>query len=319
MAYDVHNDGIISSGKDGVVIAWTRDGQPKQTILLQRHYACSMDLNPKHRVMYMCGVAKDASAAPAIIAYGLNDKGAWLPRGSILEKPNRLFSCVKALTQDAGDTFVTGESSKQDAKHSIMLYDASVTSLDKLRPLSVWEEHADLITCLASYPNGDGIFFSGSRDCSVKVWDKRQAESVGSFGPSPPGGKPRAHEMMITCLDSYDNMVLSGSLDKFVCAWDLRMMAPAHFVQPLRRIAVDSTAILKVAGCAGTPYLAASTLEGLRLIDLDTGAHTAAHAFPDGRKAGRYHDLRWNTAHDTLFAAGDEGRVDLYSTIVQGP
>ena len=249
--------------------------------------------------------------------YGLNDKGSWLPRGPALEKSNRLFSCVKALTQDAGDTFVTGESSKQDGRHSVMLYDASTSSLDKLRPTAIWEEHADLITCLASSSSGEGIFFSGSRDCSVKIWDKRQAMSVGSFGAAQPGGKERAHDMMITCLDSYDNMLLSGSLDKLICAWDLRMLAPAQLTQPLRRIAVDTSAILKVAGCSGTPFAAASTLEGLHLVDLDTGGHTTAHAFTDGRKVGRYHDLRWNTSRDTLFAAGDEGRVDLYSTVVQ--
>lgn len=316
MAYDELSDGIISSGKDGVVIAWMRDGQAKQNITLQRHYACSMDLNPKHRCLYMCGVAKDSAAAPAILGYALNEKHMWVPRGS-LEKPNRLFSCVKALPQDSGDTFVTGESSKQDGKHSVMLYDASATTLEKLRPVAVYEEHTDLITCLASYPNGDGIFFSGSRDCSVKIWDKRLAESVGSFGAAQPGGKSRAHEMMITCLDSYDNMLLSGSLDKLVCAWDLRMLAPPAMAQPLRRIAVDTSAILKVAGCPGTPYVVASTLEGLHLVDLDTGAHTLAHGFADGRKISRYHDLRWNTARDTLFAAGDEGRVDLYTMIVQ--
>lgn len=319
MVYDEQNDGVISSGKDGVVIAWTREGKMKQTIVLPKHYACAMDLNPKHRVVYMCGVAKDPSAPPAIIAYALTDKGAWMPRGSILEKPNRLFSCVKALTQDAGDTFVMGESSKADGKHSVMLYDASSSSLDKLRPLSVWDEHADLITSLASYPNGDGIFFSGSRDCTVKAWDRRQPQSIGTFGAVNAAGKPRTHEMMITCLDAYDHMLLSGSLDKLVCAWDLRMLSGPGMAQPLRRIAVDTSAILKVAGCASTPFLAASTLEGLHLVDLDTGAHTLAHAFTDGRKQGRYHDLRWNPARDTLFAAGDEGRVDLYSTIVHGP
>lgn len=318
MAYDERNDGIISSGKDGVVIAWTRDGQLRQTVILNKHYACSMDINPKHNTLYLCGVAKDVSAPSAILAYALNDKGVWLPRGS-LEKPNRLFSCVKALTQDAGDLFVTGESSKQDGKHSVMLYDATSTPLEKLRPLAALEEHTDLITCLASYPNGDGIFFSGSRDCSIRMWDKRLSESVGAFGaPQPAGKSPKAHDMMVTCLDSYDNMLLSGSLDKFVCAWDLRMLAH-NMDKPLRRIAVDTSAILKVSGCSGTPYVVASTLEGMHLVDLDTGKLTLAHSFPDGRKIGRYHDLRWNPARDTLYAAGDEGRLDLYSTVVQAP
>lgn len=82
--------------------------------------------------------------------------------------------------QDAGNNFVTGESSKSTLERErVRFYDANSNSFDKLQPLVTYEEHEDIITSLTHYPAADGMFFSGSRDCTVKLWDKRLAKSVG--------------------------------------------------------------------------------------------------------------------------------------------
>lgn len=76
---------------------------------------------------------------------------------------------------------MTGESGKNPQERSkVRIYDAgSVTAMDKLQPVISYEEHEDIITSLAYYANAEGIFYSGSRDCSIRTWDKRQNASVG--------------------------------------------------------------------------------------------------------------------------------------------
>ncbi len=66
-------------------------------------------------------------------------------------------------------------------KHRVRVYDAYSAHISKLQPLVSYEEHNDIITSLAAYPNSEGLFFSGSRDCTIKLWDRRQAKSVGMW------------------------------------------------------------------------------------------------------------------------------------------
>lgn len=39
----------------------------------------------------------------------------------------------------------------------------------------------------------------------------------------------------------------------------------------------------------------------------------AALAFPDRRRVGRYHDLRWSQDRKQLFAGGEDCCIDVYS------
>lgn len=220
--------------------------------------------------------------------------------------------CIDAsASQDQGNHFVVGESTKAD-KARISFYDvAGNTAFDELSPVQVYEEHTELITCLANSPSAEGIFFSGSRDCSLRMWDRRMSSSVGKFG-TPAGGRVVAHDSMITCLDAVDNYLVSGSLDKKVAVWDLRAASSGSLSQPLAKFSVDENAVLKVAICPQSNLAAVSTLSGLHLVDLVAQTHTVATPFPDRRTVSRYHDLKWNATRDILFAAGEEGRVDIH-------
>lgn len=161
---------------------------------LPKHYACSLDLNPRQRSVFLCGVAKDSkdpSANPAIISYSINEKGNWVFRGALERTGVKLVSCVKALVQDPQNYFVTGESSKSTTdREQIRVYDAASGPFEKLQPVLSYDEHDDIITSLAHYPGMEGLFFSGSRDCTVKLWDKRQPKSVG-ISPSCSQANPR--------------------------------------------------------------------------------------------------------------------------------
>jgi len=155
------------------------------------------------------------------------------------------------------------------------------------------------------------FFFSGSRDCTVKLWDRRQLKSVGTLG-NYINGKLATHEGMITCLDSYDTILASAGLDKKVMIWDLRALDSTGYTQPLRKLTVDDCAVLKVSIGPGITSVAVSTLKGLYLVDIANGTSRLATPFSDNRSMKRYHDLKWNSAHNLLYASGDDMRVDLF-------
>jgi len=201
-------------------------------------------------------------------------------------------------------------------REEVRVYDANSNSFDKLQPICSYEEHADIITSLTHFPTNEALFFSGSRDCTVKLWDRRQAKSIGTFGMYQPGlnGKIAAHEGMITCLDSYDSILVSAGLDKKVIVWDLRALDSSGYTQPLRKLSVDDFAVLKVAIGPGNANIAVSTLKGLYLVDIANGTNRLATPFSDNRPMKRYHDLKWNGVRNLLFAAGDDMRVDQFLT-----
>mmetsp|Transcript_45834 Transcript_45834/g.93800 ORF Transcript_45834/g.93800 Transcript_45834/m.93800 type:complete len:140 (-) Transcript_45834:1164-1583(-) len=57
---------MISTGKDGTVLVWDDTGVVKQSLSLDRHYACSVDLCHDNSSLLLCGVAREQSATPCI-------------------------------------------------------------------------------------------------------------------------------------------------------------------------------------------------------------------------------------------------------------
>lgn len=77
---------------------------------------------------------------------------------------------------------------------------------------------------------------------------------------------------------------------------------------------LDGSPVLKVALGEGPRHCAAaSTLRGLYMVDFASARPVVrpAEPFKDGRRIGRYHDLKW--AKNVLYAAGDDMRIDVYS------
>lgn len=86
-------------------------------------------------------------------------------------------------------------------------------------------------------------------------------------------------------------------------------------MKPVSSLQLDDSAVLKVALGGGPQKAAVSTLRGLYLVDFSgtTPIARVAEPFPDARRVGRYHDLKWAPGRKLLYAAGDDMRVDLYT------
>lgn len=79
--------------------------------------------------------------------------------------------------------------------------------------------------------------------------------------------------------------------------------------QPIRSIGLDGTAILKSAIGPSAASAAISTRKSLYLLDFRSGELITPST---DKEAGRYHDLKWNFSRNTLFAAGDDKRIDVF-------
>jgi len=105
----------------------------------------------------------------------------------------------------------------QGTVDSVRVYDAgSNHPFEKLNPIISYDEHNDIITCLSNHPTTENVFFSGSRDSVVRVWDKRIAKSISMLVNPEVTTKLASHDGMVTCLDAFDWFLVSGGLDKKV-------------------------------------------------------------------------------------------------------
>ncbi len=48
------------------------------------------------------------------------------------------------------------------------------------------QEHKDMSSCLALHPSNPAVFFSGSKDKTVRIWDRRMAQCAGQCGMQDP-------------------------------------------------------------------------------------------------------------------------------------
>jgi WD40 repeat protein len=97
-----------------------------------------------------------------------------------LAKPDcMLMASVQTL---GPDSLMVAETlgSAAGTQEAVCLYDVQrALESGTLSPLATFSEHTDIITCMAGCPSNPNICFAGSKDCIIKLWDKR---SVGSDG-----------------------------------------------------------------------------------------------------------------------------------------
>eukprot|EP00898_Chlorokybus_atmophyticus_P002604 jgi/Chlat1/3344/Chrsp23S03654 len=322
LAWDEARGQVISGSRDGTLTTWSPDGTALEvTELPSNQYACAMDIAPMHDSLLVCAVRKDDPLAmpPSILRYVAVGRGSFAEAGAMLCDNVRLIPCIKVLGDGAEHLFVTGEvvatassdSSTKSTEDRLCMYDIGHgMPFSTLTPLRTYTEHKGLIMCVAANPANPNMFLSGSRDCTVRVWDKRVEHCVGVLGKC--GGTVTSID---ASLAARELTVLTTALDKKVARWDLRALASKSGSVPIASVACDDTPALRVAALAGACDTAAvvSTLKGLHLVDFSSGSsHPTCHTLSD-RDSKRVHDVKWASSRGCLYAAGEDKRVDVYA------
>ncbi|KXZ41903.1 hypothetical protein GPECTOR_248g612 [Gonium pectorale] len=263
---------LASGGQDGQLLLWGADGSIASKLDVPSHYVCSLDVLPNSGTLLAAGVPVEQQAppgavaeAPCVLAFtppaaqpGAARAGLWAPRGRLYGVNRGILSFARALG-GGGEMFVVGETLQEvsGSKDFLCLYDLSRGGpLERMAPVTVYSEHRDMVTCASPWHANPHVFVSGGRDAAIRVWDRRVAQSVGSFGElDSASGTYKAHSDMVTCLDTTDHMLLSTSVDGFMCLWDFRQLPMTHgsVVGPLVRLQIDTQPTLKVA-VAGAPH-----------------------------------------------------------------
>jgi WD40 repeat protein len=165
------------------MVAWSAEGESRQALQLDNYYACSADVNVKQQSLFLCGVPREATTShPSACIFYFQRSNAAAPweRVGVLPRPEmKIVTAVRCIGDGSRNTFVTGEQrlatsavSGPQRKDSVCIYDASSGPFESLQPQSVYHEHDDIITCLAAHGSDPELFFSGSKDHTIKLWDK---------------------------------------------------------------------------------------------------------------------------------------------------
>ena len=235
LTYDAEADSVITTGRDGKMVTWASDGSARQALQLDSCYACSADVNSRHNSLLLCGVprvATDGQAGACIFHFRRqNAAGPW-ERVGLLPRPEmKIVTAVRCVGGGATNCFATGEQLAGGAaprKDCVCVYDIGAAPFESLQPQTAYWEHNDIITCLVAHSHESELFFSGSKDNTIKLWDKRVArQSAATMGGMLAGGggwRP-GHQQMITCIDTFENTLVSAGLDEKMMVWDVRMMS----------------------------------------------------------------------------------------------
>lgn len=117
-----------------------------------------------------------------------------------------------------------------------------------------------------------------------------------------------AHDAMVTCLDVFENTLISGGLDKKIAVWDIRRPDTS-----IAKFSLDDTSILKISVGPTINNACVSTMKGFYLVDLATNKPKPVVPFKEQeKKFNRYHDMKWSPNKGILYAAGDDKRVDQF-------
>ncbi|KAF6265313.1 hypothetical protein COO60DRAFT_1623946 [Scenedesmus sp. NREL 46B-D3] len=295
------------------------DGRVQKTIDSPGMYVCCLDVELANQLVLMCGIYDPPvrSFKSRIAVYDGRPNQDFAGRGDIMRQEVDMTAVVRALP--GTPNLITGESVRlpnNAFQEQISLYDLnrvmnSGSAGAAIDPVMKFQDHKNLVTCLAPIGlSNPGVFVSGSRDFTVKLWDIRSGPTaVATMGVQANDFASTTHAEMVTCVDvSADGaLVLSGSLDQSMAAWDMRSLG----TRPLATAGPGSvcnhhgtqtqwnnSGILK-ACLEGSPLdklAAVATVQGLYTVDFSGAVPiiTAANAVQaDGVTPKQYNDIKW--------------------------
>ncbi|PSC75543.1 guanine nucleotide-binding beta subunit [Micractinium conductrix] len=318
LAVDAAHQQLVSCGKDSYIRVWSQDGQPLQTLGLEPNfYTSSVDFHPRLNMLLASCINNQVKTSLHLAGFTSGNPNGLVPQGKVRLPDMIALATVRALPDTNG--FITGESVQSDPSTSqaaIRFWDmAAASSFSSLQPTQTFRGHGSIATALRGVTGEASLFVSGDKDGSMLLWDLRAPTPVGGFGaPNPVGGAQKAHNMMVTSIESAGPIIISASTDKTVALWDVRRLNS----QEVSRVHGENMTVLKLALNASQNMVAVSAISGLRLLDIANPAAPVlsdplAFSWPDGRKRAAYHDVRWNEPLGLLYGAGKDKLIDMYT------
>eukprot|EP00803_Ostreobium_quekettii_P004944 evm.model.scf_1877.2 EVM.evm.TU.scf_1877.2 scf_1877:18665-29923(+) len=321
MTFDPSSRSLITGGKEGTCIVWSEDGIITQRIPMPEHFVCALDMHPQQHKLLAVGMCSDESKKePPCIAMFDQEK-SWQRCGCINRLGNALVSCVCAVYGTGSDGFATGEEmgSGPPMEERVCYYDLATAgaNVSAMNPLAFMTGHADMVTSVVSSPMHPYVLFSGSRDQTIRVWDRRMAAAAAMLGTyDKAASKAVAHTLMVTWLDVSNADLVSSGGDGCVAHWDLRKLSTSGTgCPPVQRINLGGALVLKVAlnNSPRPGLVAAASMDALHLVDLHAGAEVPpGPGFANGRRRNtRYFDLKWSEGRNRLYASSEKN-IDVF-------
>ena len=158
LTHDPETDSIVTTGRDGKMVAWTAGGAPRQSLQLDNFYACSADVNLKQQSLLLCGVPRENISSPSacIFLFRRANAGSSWERVGILPRPEmKIVTAVRAIGDGSRNTFATGEqrmASSSPRKDCVCVYDASMGPFTSLQPQVLYLCIYLSIVCVCTLP-----------------------------------------------------------------------------------------------------------------------------------------------------------------------
>ena len=240
---------VVTSSADGTIATWDAPGKLIESCVLARHYASCLDIAKQGRALLVGGVGRQINTIPAVVFYA-EEMGRWVEKGAVEPENSRVITCVKSL-RNSGHGSLLFFCGVNGAANALCYYDATRQSV-----LREFHDHSDIITTIYTSSERENLLFSGSRDCTVVMYDMRMPQSTGQ--------QFTHHYSTVTAIDGFGDYIVTGGLDKRIMVHDTRMMHAQNIVRDLDS-AVLSLSVSPQFICA------TSTLTGIHFVNLSAG------------------------------------------------
>lgn len=284
---------VVTSSVDGTIGTWDHSGALTENLVLSRHYASSIDFADHGRALIVGTVGRTASIPPAIVIYTAqptyNEESNWQEKCGAEPRDAMFITTVKCLRSFSSMRYCCGATVATGS--TLILYDGT-------QVIQEYNGHSDVISAMHVIPDRDNTVVTGSRDCSVMVYDLRMPQSVTTTSA-------HRHYSTVTSIGSCGDFLFTSGLDRRVVVNDLRMMGQGMATQDL------DSAVLSIS-VNSSMVCAASTLTGVHLINFGNNPILTCRA--DSMKMSpRYNAVSWNAQGDVLYAGGDNNTLDMFT------
>lgn len=285
-------ESVVTSSRDGSIATWNSCGVLTESIMLSRHYASSLDLANHGHTLIVGTVGRNSSTPPAVVLYNADSRSRearWEESGAVEPKNARFISCVKSVR--AANVLRFCVAANFGATNGMVLY-------DRTQPVHEFYDHTDLITAMHVPTDREYTALTGSRDCSLLLYDFRSRQCVTSV---------RHHTNTISAIATYGDLIFTGGLDRRFIVEDFRMLGRQPLVREMES-AILSLSVNSSMQCA------VSTLTGVYVIPScsSTSMQISSRA-SNGPSTSRYNAIAWNSAGDVLYCGGDNAALDLFT------